>query len=1508
MDKCVKLQWICVPGSLNGRKLDVTIVPSWLIVNPDPKPVPLPEFLGAELFRCVRDWPRLLRNPKVTWKVNAGHYKDLPTQRETLPSLAKGAEPSTESEMAQTLWESLINTGTLVEGTTTSKSSTGLNSPPAGPDPDHNGPFATTDMTTSSFQAETEPLVSSMKTTELTRIMEQTFNTLTGRAVRTIVELPKAGPTVAPEPLIAGIGMTANVIKPFALSASPSTPAQDRERERLFRQAGSGSSLFSAMVLGSGQENFGLRNETHDALQRLDNDIPPLTPEEQIRDPVTKYFLKHALPTWPRECDVYFVDRWAGLRNYPTLARALGLLIDLTVDVPVESPVDTSDLLRPGTRFELSPSASIPEFPESRDIVPRRTSCVVSSPKPVRVLPLSDGSCADCLPASTNGVLRPCGTDGFSLASMNVDDAVHKVRASAEASRGAIEAAVPDPDSARVGGTTTWGLALQYGREEQYIDAKKKRNAKTCEVTDTPLFAEDLRIGYRFDVRRVDGKPSEWAALCDRVVTYHRGFDLDDEKAEELCSDSGRGQRDREREEGIVRRTARVAKAATAQPTQELVHRDEWFIWNDWPLAVPVPPAPDDDYHRRPDPTAEEAAERAKKCVFSLAFHQRVEVRDGSQLPLRFGHQYEVMGREVYLDGSGPTLADLKDLLGSENVTRVQDDACGLFEREEPKTPPQLHLSEPLDPDWVPGEQLQEVIVRSARRRHLQIRRNSRWVVPPRVPIQFAALHDEAHALNGERLPAGMMQDVVLTPEGAVPSVNWLTTTKIRLPQRRYSRGSSTDSPQASTPTDTSEEGHRAATILIVDEDRDPVLREYYPDPWVERIQIGLPVDRDSCFGNRIGEFEVYERGRRWPEGGYFRIDAYAVEQIPRTGRASWKRGLFGRGPRVLRIAVAPGEDLTVKLWSARSAPPSAQPSAHAMGHAPTRRLHACLEEARAHLNSAGPNGSRKAEILDYVMRDCGRTAWPRINPAQELRLIHAVEQPLGGVPCFDKPEPCQRVAVGQTKAVFGGGILADRRTTGQLECFAQWTDLLDIDQQPLGPARRTCPPESVFRLVETDFNRSRGNPIRISLLANSEEETSDLELKSPIEHDFKDCKHRIVTYWLESRSFFESYFPKDQREGCLLSGREYAIPVSIKASRAPDPPSIQYLVPLFETSITRSAVELETRRFARRIRVWINAPFFSSGEGQELAVVCWPGDLANSRGRRPASGTIPESIRPFITRIGDDPLSPGSRTLELIPGDFFWAPARVVNDVKFPGAVSEQTTFGLEETKKEDQPPAQKPPTVQDPTTVVAADTDVRVTLFTYPVDCETYDPERKQYFCDIQINPDVLWPDQRFRASYPYVRFAFSAYQPHALPGVHLSSIVVADFYQLQSERSALVTRDPLDSHRRCVAISGYGHADFLAQNNGERRLMIKVRLLHREHADDAPTVREQFSPRIEEVGPDYQVRIEFEQHGHMELVVEEYFALPRYPDSREDHVDLSPANRAEHKPLFLKIPLMS
>jgi hypothetical protein len=181
--------------------------------------------------------------------------------------------------------------------------------------------------------------------------------------------------------------------------------------------------------------------------------------------------------------------------------------------------------------------------------------------------------------------------------------------------------------------------------------------------------------------------------------------------------------------------------------------------------------------------------------------------------------------------------------------------------------------------------------------------------------------------------------------------------------------------------------------------------------------------------------------------------------------------------------------------------------------------------------------------------------------------------------------------------------------------------------------------------------------------------------------------------------------------------------------------------------------------RFGGGLRVYLDRPWFSSGEGELLGVALWSSE----------NGTLDQAHRdkfkPYITQWGMDPIW---QTDELsgVPG--VWS---------FPDAVDADYAVTLEEANASRH------------------GTPGRIDVVGFAPE---YDKERQLWFADLTLDTPT--------ATYaPFVRLALVRYQPHALLDAKVSRVVLADFAQLTPDRSAIVTSDPYRPRAVNVVVSG-------------------------------------------------------------------------------------------------------
>lgn len=350
------------------------------------------------------------------------------------------------------------------------------------------------------------------------------------------------------------------------------------------------------------------------------------------------------------------------------------------------------------------------------------------------------------------------------------------------------------------------------------------------------------------------------------------------------------------------------------------------------------------------------------------------------------------------------------------------------------------------------------------------------------------------------------------------------------------------------------------------------------------------------------------------------------------------------------------------------------------------------------------------------------------VTPYRELTLVHAVDCPIEG-PHLTKLDP-QR-AMGSTFVELGGQMDVHGRSTGDVDLLASWTDYLDNPKEADG-----C--EEIPR-------NGHVHTFKIGY----DDRAVDFR-RQVVRHELGDTKHRIVTYVGRGTTRYREYFPAKETadpESITRKGPDFP-PISVPSSARPDAPHVLYVVPTFRWESGPDS----SRRVGRGLRVYLDRPWFSSGEGELLGVV-----LANQ-----PTGEIAKALRPYVSLWGRDPVWNSSEPKQEL------GPSHFANRVcTLPGLTLAElsTTPELSTT---------------------------RVTAVGFTVE---FCPERKLWYCDIEMTPQ-----QPYQA---FVRLVFARLQPDSLPGAHLSSVVATEFAQLLADRTATITRGK--DGRILVRVSG-------------------------------------------------------------------------------------------------------
>jgi hypothetical protein len=462
------------------------------------------------------------------------------------------------------------------------------------------------------------------------------------------------------------------------------------------------------------------------------------------------------------------------------------------------------------------------------------------------------------------------------------------------------------------------------------------------------------------------------------------------------------------------------------------------------------------------------------------------------------------------------------------------------------------------------------------------------------------------------------------------------------------------------------------------------------------------------------------------------------------------------------------------------------------------------------------------------------------LTPYQEVTLVHAVEKPLAA-PTIEVTDAGVTRNRGETFAVLTGQVANHAKSTGRIDIDAHWTEPVDDLARP-GPDDITGQAQVADFSIEADEDMC-------TIGRDDVRPAGGKPAVHAVRHEFRDTKHRTVTYRATATTRFREYFPVEiTGKPELITHQGPERDLVVPSSRQPDPPAIRYVVPTFTWHEEEAGPESTGRRTVRRtrkgngLRVYLDRPWYSSGAGELLAVVLpdqphlvWPIDVAGGitiseftkaqaeesaqrlivegslgrifgSSRQSAAERLVATIRRFSSAGNEDPGAAAADALSAVQAGRL---ADLIGVVLAPlGDPAEFTSAWGSDPIWGSAAPAAGPYIHQFPlrsavgTGLSLAEVPgARVAAVGHT---PQYDPERQLWFCDLQLNAG--------RSYYPFVKLALARYQPTSIPGVHLSRVVVPPFAQLVADRTAALTS--IATGRAQVTLRGPGGFSHVAQ----------------------------------------------------------------------------------------------
>lgn len=902
------------------------------------------------------------------------------------------------------------------------------------------------------------------------------------------------------------------------------------------------------------------------------------------------------------------------------------------------------------------------------------------------------------------------------------------------------------------------GLGVsQHGRaakvaQDAAAAALKNKAVDSGNGNKVTFFAEDLLRGYRVDVSPVPDwtQPGPWYTLCARDGDYRL---IETDESIEFPPD-----------EGYISGASTTSTAGdTADPDDHYMH-ESLFRWTGWSLCASRPGRTiRAEKVEGTELQGEAPADVTDQAEKGNGLAVQFKASKGSLPRLRFGQRYRFRARAV--DIATNSLAIDDPALGP---LEQASEAVGYW-RFEPIDPPAMvqraRLSE--------GESLERLVIRSnysedtasylntpdfvaaaakpASQDFEYVALAERHFVPPKSSQQQCETHGlfDPYFADWQSIKKGYeiaaREDGTLYDQTQGAQVELVTPTGL-------SNVATTGTIPPELPNADNPVGDRLTGGQYIVHRQEKVITPYLPDPAAAgvaiRAQTGseLPgIAGPMVLGPGCEVVEapnkqlviLVSHGDVWPDTEGFRLimaerqanltERPCLESFPDAGLPKWSAT-----DRTLTLFIPKGRIV--------------------------RLAYASFADAERIKTFGLPQWTSSDSESDFILDMAKAGSHWMLTPFRSMTLVHATQQPI----CL--PELI-KLAVGrgvgeQHVDLHCRLVRLHGPSTGKFEIEADWHEWVDDINKP--------GPERVHRkgqLGEILLDENHRNEFVLSQAVRAQNVDPNRPRAPADRHELGDTKFRAIRYRIRATTRFREYLPPSlydktdlvTRLGPIALGQNLNLgaeddpgtPVLrdpaasdeqtvVPASEAPDDPRVLYVIPTFGWERSKRGKTTNVTRHGNGLRVWLDRPWFSSGDGELLGVVLF--------GESARFTDIPAHMQALVTQWGMDPLwdtaLPKNRTRA---SDF---PTRILAE-----------TLPLQE--RPDDPP---------------------VEIVGHRVH---WDDERRLWYCDIELNPGATY--------MPFVRLAVVRYQPHALPGQKISKVVLAEFAQvLPLRRTALTVTD--------------------------------------------------------------------------------------------------------------------
>jgi hypothetical protein len=1027
------------------------------------------------------------------------------------------------------------------------------------------------------------------------------------------------------------------------------------------------------------------------------------------------------VPPRPEKPELDFHQALGSLGDHPLTLRKLGIILDLLIPIDEIGPGHGGSMIRvdpiwdtgdPPEAFHLDRSAWT-HFILTDDLF-------LAHPRPASRLHnglLNLRGINDRLENMEQEFhLLQVDPDGLAMKALDFAGTMQALTIKMDSN----EAAIDTQEEVGLPSTQTGGLALvRSGRAfhlHQHFAADQTNNIDLM-ADNLKLFADDLLRGYRVDI--FDDTTGLWNSLCRRegkYIFHNTGLEvsIDDED-----------------DEGYVKSASTTSKD---EATSDLYFHEVMFKWNGWSLVAQRPGKTIVREETSPGHIEEVVKPVRNEPETEFRLETAIKAKPSSLPSLRFGRRYRMRVRACDIAGNSLPYTTDEEAEATEPVQ---------FGRYEPIAPPTLVLRSRL----TEGESTERMVIRSnykhsteeyvllpdvqaatAGKEYVSYKPgNERHVVPPKTSQLMAELHS---AFDAYFTPARFEEGyrVALKEEGTLfhkQIVDIATGNKVDLPDKNQIEIIQAP-PNSQGETPDQYVIHAEETLVL----------PYLPET------IGRGVSFRGLPGVAINGTAGIE--------SLALPDQTLILKVPFD--LNWPEAIPFRLRLEEHLGHMEGRNCSETL-DPPDAPPKWDPDRRLLTvYLPKGQVARVLYSTHPGKDPSGNQDLDQLGIWQWLLETGVDPDWLSefalagahwmISPFRQLVLVHAVQQPLCE-PQIQKLSAARNL--GDTFARLSGQFYLSVKSTSQLALLAEWEEWAD-EKSKKGPERVNGEGQAFELRIE------EGHPDNLS---NKFWERN--------RHEFGDTRHRLVNYHLVGTTRFRDYFPPeitgDERNITRIGAK---FQVRVPNSARPAAPKLVYILPAYRWTDDRSEENvldphlwqsLERRRLGNALRIYLERPWYSSGDDEKLGLVLWPNK----------SGGFNNYVN-LVSLMGMDPVRRSNHPAGVLTLDHF-----TNNDPS--------SRFGL--TLDE----------VSSPQMGVAA----------FNVE---YNEKRQLWYSDILFNPEMA------TSYYPFVRLAFVRYQPWSIDHAHLSRVLLADFMQLPPDRTLQIHFR--DERTFSLVVSGHATAD--------------------------------------------------------------------------------------------------